>query len=75
MKVTKVNCKPLEWMCQLRKAANGRVITANFTDDTEDEFVVEFRLENGKKQDLTIVRNCANPGKPLIYISQEYCEM
>ena len=75
MKVTKVNYKPLECMCQLRKVANGRVLEANFTDDRESEFVVEFKLEDGAKQDLMIARDCLNPGKPLIYISQEYCEM
>ena len=67
--MSKIILKPLKSRKQLRKISFKDVISAGFTDDTEQFFTISFDIGNGVRQDLTVIFETRSPR---IYISGEY---
>lgn len=63
--------KPLRSKKQLRKISFKDVVSAGFTDDTEQFFTISFNVENGARQDLTVAFETRSPR---VYISEEYSD-
>lgn len=61
--------KPLRSKKQLRKISFRDVISAGFTDDTEQFFTISFDMGNGTRQDLTVAFETRSPR---VYISEDY---
>lgn len=67
--MSRIILKPLRSRKQLRKISFKDVISAGFTDDTEQFFTISFDVGNGAKQDLTVVFETRSPR---VYLSGEY---
>lgn len=67
--MSRIILKPLRSRKQLRKISFKDVISAGFTDDTEQFFTISFDVGNGAKQDLTVVFEIRSPR---VYLSGEY---
>ena len=67
----KIVLKPLKSKKQLRNVSHQNVSMAGFTDENEHFFTVTFDIEDGEKQDLTIVFETRTPR---VFLSNTYAE-
>lgn len=67
--MSRIILKPLRSRKQLRKISFKDVISAGFTDDTEQFFTISFDVGNKARQDLTVVFETRSPR---VYLSGEY---
>lgn len=67
--MSRIILKPLRSRKQLRKISFKDVISAGFTDDTEQFFTISFDVGNGARQDLTVVFETRSPR---VYLIGEY---
>lgn len=65
----KIILKPLRSRKQLRKISFKDVVSAGFTDDSEQFFTISFSVGGGAKQDLTVAFETRSPR---VYLSNEY---
>lgn len=65
----KIVLKPLKSKKQLRTISFKEVTSAGFTDENEEFFTICFDVENGEKQDLTIVFETRSPK---LFLSGKY---
>lgn len=64
----KILLKGLRSKRQLKECAEGKVVSANFTDDTERDFEITFQCKDGMR-DIIIGFETRSPH---IYISEAY---
>ena len=67
--MSRIILKPLRSKKQLRKVSFKDVVSAGFTDDTEQFFFIFFNVGNGARQDLTVAFEARSPR---VYLSGEY---
>lgn len=67
--MSRIILKPLRSKKQLRKISFKDVVSAGFTDDTEQFFTISFDVGNGARQDLTVAFETRSPR---VYLSSEY---
>ena len=67
--MSKIILKPLKSKKQLRTISFQNVVSAGFVDENEQFFTISFDVDNGERQDLTIIFETRSPR---LYLSGKY---